>query len=199
MSMLILKIVKKKLCLILRNNMNLQKLKFPIGEFETPSTISTKEVENWIATITNFPKEVETITDNLTIEELNWLYRPNGWNIKQVVHHCSDSHINAFMRFKLALTEEHPTIKPYAEDLWANLVDGSSDDISHSMMILKAIHYKWSLVLKAMTNEDWERTYFHPESKKLFQLKEVASLYAWHCNHHLAHIKQALAYKNQFE
>lgn len=178
--------------------MNIEQLKFPIGKFEIQEEITSEVLHDWIYTIQGFHNEVSKIVENLTFEELNLKYRPNGWNIKQVVHHCADSHCNAFIRFKLALTEENPTIKPYEEALWAELIDGIDDDISHSMLILKAMHHKWCLLMNSLNEKQWERTYFHPESKKTYVLKEVAGLYAWHCKHHLAHIKQALTKQNQF-
>ncbi len=178
--------------------MNLEQLKFPIGQFEIPEKITSEILNKWISEIQEFPNQVMEVLENLSIEEKNFIYRPNGWTIKQVVHHCADSHSNAFIRFKLALTEENPNIKPYEEALWAELIDGIDNDISFSLMLLKGLHHKWSLLLNSLDENQWKRTYFHPESKKIYVLKEVAGLYAWHCKHHLAHIKQALTYQNQF-
>ena len=178
--------------------MNIEQLQFPIGKFEIQEEITSEVLQDWINTIQKFPNEVSKVIEKLSVEKLNLVYRTNGWNIKQVVHHCADSHSNAFIRFKLALTEENPTIKPYEEALWAELIDGIDDDISNSMLILKGMHHKWFLLMNSLNEKQWERTYFHPESKKTYVLKEVAGLYAWHCNHHLAHIKQALTLQNQF-
>ena len=176
----------------------MKNLKFPIGEFTKPENITKDDIKKWITEIKNFPIILIQITENMTIEELNLIYRPDGWKIKQVIHHCSDSHMNAFIRFKLALTEENPSIKPYEEALWANLIDGNDDAISCSIILLKSMHHKWILLLRSMTENQWEKTYFHPEFKKTYILKEVLGFYAWHCNHHLAHIKQALHYQNKF-
>lgn len=173
-------------------------LRFPIGEFSKPKTITKEDIINWIVEIEDFPFRLIQLTENMSIEELNLIYKPDGWKIKQVIHHCSDSHMNAFIRFKLALTEENPTIKSYEEALWANLIDGNDNDISNSLLLLKSLHNKWILLLKNMNESQWEKTYFHPESKRTYILKEVVGLYAWHCNHHLAHIKQALQYQNKF-
>lgn len=178
--------------------MKLDQLKYPIGEFECPQEISSNLLKNWIAEIHEFPKRIALATESLSNEKKNWAYRPFGWTIKQVVHHCADSHMNAFIRFKLALTETNPTIKPYAEDLWAKLIDGEDNDLSYSLSIIKSIHYKWTLILSTMKDTDWEKTYFHPENNKSFSLKNVIGLYAWHCNHHLAHIYQALKHQNSF-
>ena len=178
--------------------MNLEQLKYPIGHFEIPREITSETIKNWIIEIYAFTNKIETILENISKQELNFKYRPNGWNIKQLVHHCADSHSNAFIRFKLALTEDNPNIKPYKEALWAELIDGKEDDISYSLMILKGTHHKWTLLLNNLEESHWERTYFHPESKKTYFLKEVVGLYAWHCNHHLEHIKNAINSKGTF-
>jgi DinB superfamily len=180
------------------NEISIEKLKFPIGTFQKPDFISENDIKNWIKTIDNFPKLIKEKTENLSFEQLNWTYRPNGWSAKQVVHHCADSHINSFVRFKLALTEENPTIKPYEEASWALLDDGISDDISASLSIIQGVHKRWVLLMKSFTEKELKRTFLHPESKKTFCLEEIIGLYAWHCNHHLAHIDQALEYKGQF-
>lgn len=179
-------------------SLDLEKLKFPIGKFVKPEIISQEEIKKWISEIEVFPYKIKSITENLSVEELNWNYRPNGWKIKQVVHHCSDSHINAFIRTKLALTEISPVIKPYDEAVWANLMDGNEDSISNSLLILHGVHAKWSLLLKDLNENELEREYYHPENNRNYKLNEVIGLYAWHCMHHLAHIEQALFYKNQF-
>ena len=179
--------------------MTLENLKFPIGSFEMPKEISAPQLKNWIQEIEQLPEKLEVITTSISVEELNYVYRPDGWNIKQVIHHLADSHINSFVRFKLTLTEEIPTIRPYQEHLWAELIDGKSDDIESSMLILKGIHTKWTLLLNNLTTEQLGRKYYHPENKKEHSLIEAIALYAWHGNHHLAHIKQALEYKEEFE
>ena len=174
------------------------KLKYPIGEYEKPNLISEKDILNWIETIENFPKKIKSVTDNLSIEELNLKYRPDGWSIKQVVHHCADSHMNSFIRFKLALTEDNPTIKPYDEAKWANLTDSNDDDISNSLLIIEGLHNRWALLLKSFDENDFIRSFFHPESKTTNRLDAILGFYAWHCNHHLAHIEQALKYNGMF-
>lgn len=179
--------------------MILENLKFPIGQFEMPKEISAPQLKNWIVEIEQLPEKIQTITEDLSVKELNYVYRPDGWNIKQVIHHLTDSHINSFIRFKLALTEETPTIKPYQEHLWAELIDGKSNEIKSSLLILKGIHNKWTLLLNSLTSEQLLRKYYHPENKKEHTLIEAIALYAWHGNHHLAHIKQALEYKGNFE
>ena len=182
----------------MENTFNLEKLKFPIGQFQKPESISQNDLDIWIATIENFPSKIKILTKNLSDEELNWIYRPKGWCIKQVVHHCADSHINSFIRFKLALTEEIPTIKPYEEQLWAELTDGNSNDISTSIQIIEGVHARWVLLLKSLDSPELKRQFFHPASQKTSSLEESIGVYAWHCDHHLAHIEQALLHKGQF-
>lgn len=176
----------------------MENLKFPIGKFVKPISISDNDIETWISVIENFPNRIKSITENLSIEELNWIYRPNGWSIKQVVHHCADSHMNSLIRFKLALTEDLPIIKPYEEAIWAILADVDSNDLKASLQIIDGVHTRWTLLLKSFSNEEFARKFMHPASGKIFELDEALGLYAWHCNHHFAHIEQALYYKNEF-
>jgi hypothetical protein len=182
----------------MENTFNLEKLKFPIGQFQKPETISQNDLDNWINDIETFPSKVKNLTENLSIEELNWIYRPKGWNIKQVVHHCADSHMNSLIRFKLALTEEVPTIKPYEEQFWAELADGNSDDISPSLQLIEGLHKRWVLLLKSFGATELKRQFIHPANNKTSFLDETIGMYAWHGNHHLAHIEQALAHIGQF-
>ena len=179
-------------------NEELYRLRFPVGEFDKPEQVTSQQIEAWIAEIAAFPAAAEALTSGLGKEELNWRYRPDGWNIKQVVHHCSDSHINAMIRFKLTLTEDGPTIKPYREDLWAELVDGQDDDLSLTLSLLAALHAKWVKVLRSMQPKDMERVYYHPEYGKPYTLDEAIGNYAWHCRHHLAHVEQALAAQGKY-
>lgn len=178
--------------------LTLDKLKYPIGKFSMTETVDETFIQSWISEIESLPDSIEALVKNLNIVELNLPYRPQGWNVKQVVHHLADSHMNAFIRFKLALTEESPIIKPYEEDRWAQLEDGTNNDINDSLNLLKHLHAKWGKLLRTLTSEDLLRVYIHPEHGKRFGLDEAIGMYAWHSNHHLAHIKQALFYKAQF-
>lgn len=178
--------------------MDLEKLKFPIGKYIPPAEINSEIISTWIESIARFPKEVEKTCTSLTNEEKNWIYRPGGWSIKQVVHHCADSHLNSICRFKLALTENNPTIRPYEEQLWAELIDGNDDDISNSILLLTGLHAKWVKLLKNLSESELKRTYIHPAQNEQFDLAYTIGNYAWHCEHHLAHIKQALRLKNSF-
>lgn len=170
----------------------LYQLKFPIGEFVFVEEQATANLNQWINTIAQFPTALKQLTRELTGEQKNWIYRPEGWNIKQVVHHCADSHMNSLIRFKLSLTEDAPQIRPYYEDRWALLVDGQEEDLEDSFLLLTGLHNKWTTLLNALSASDLERVYVHPEHGRQFSLKEAIALYAWHCRHHLAHIQQAI-------
>lgn len=177
---------------------DLTKLKYPIGEFKKPEIISSVQIGNWISDIEKFPERIISEIKNLSRDELNYCYRPNGWTIKQVVHHCADSHINSLTRFKLTLTEDKPTIKPYFEDRWAQLIDYEKP-IASSISILEGVHIKLGILLRGLSESDLQKDYTHPEHNKNFSLEETIGMYAWHSNHHLAHIKQALYFKGKFE
>lgn len=180
------------------NTLELEHLKFPIGPFSLPKTITLDYLEDCIATLEQFPNQLNNLVKNLNNEELSYIYRPNGWNIKQVIHHCADSHINCLIRFKLTLTEDNVTIRPYMEDRWATLIDGNDDTIIYSLKIIEGTHYRLTKLLNAMTADQFELRYAHPEYNKQVTLAEAIANYAWHCDHHYAHIKQALNYKNNF-
>ena len=167
----------------------LDKLRFPIGKFAKPDTITNDLISSYINTIGNFPSKIKNEVAKLSDDQLNTPYRPDGWTVRQLVHHCADSHINAFVRFKLALTEEGPTIKPYMEDKWAQMND-YKEPIDSSLKILEGLHYRWSVLLKSMSDADFNRTYIHPEQGKSFELRTVLALYDWHSKHHLAHITE---------
>ena len=180
------------------NKIDLDKLRFPIGKFEKPSIISAEQITIWINDIEQFPKKLCKLVEELPNEALDWKYRPKGWNIKQVVHHCADSHINSFCRFKLSLTEDTPTIKPYFEEKWAELPDVIDADINDSLQIIKGLHSRWAILLKALQENDFEKEFIHPEHGKRFSVAENIGVYAWHGNHHLAHIEQAIQFRGKF-
>jgi len=166
---------------------DIEHLKFPIGRFVLPESIDSTQIKEAVEYLIHFPEYLETAVSGKDELYLNTPYRPGGWSIKQVIHHIADSHMNAFIRFKLAMTEENPTVKGYDEAAWANLPDALLG-IDSSMAIIKAIHYKWGVLLAAMIEADFQKTFFHPEKKRSQSLAEVALLYAWHGKHHLAHI-----------
>lgn len=175
-----------------------EQLKFPIGPFNSPETINSDTITHWINEIEQFPDRLKRLTADLNETQLNWQYRPEGWSIKQVVHHCVDSHMNSIIRFKLALTEDNPKIRPYFEDRWAKLEVGSETDLSDSIQLLTALHSKLGKLLRTISSEEMSRTFEHPEHGKQFRIDETIGTYAWHGNHHLAHIEQAMQYKGAF-
>ncbi len=128
----------------------------------------------------------------LNEDQLNTPYRPDGWTVKQVVHHVVDSHMNSYIRFKWALTEDNPTIKAYFEERWAELPDSAETPVAISLNMLEALHYRFVILLKSLTAEDWDRTFVHPEHNQSFTLKMTVALYAWHSKHHLAHITKLI-------
>lgn len=170
--------------------MNLEALKFPIGKFLKPDLITKEIIDSAIFKIENFPTLVKTEIQNLDENDLQLKYRPNGWTILQVIHHCADSHINSYVRFKLALTENNPTIKPYEESLWAELPDTKLSPFV-SLKLLEALHERWVSILKSLSEEDLNKEFIHPEQSERISLKENILIYSWHCRHHLAHIRQA--------
>lgn len=176
-------------------NLSLEQLKYPIGKPNIPEIISLEVITEWIQTLENFPTELEKLTVNLSEEQLNTSYREGGWSVRQVVHHCADSHHNSYTRFKWALTENRPTIKAYFEERWAELFDYKAP-IQHSILHLKAIHTKLVYLLKGLSEEDLNKFFIHPEGNEAVGLKENIGIYAWHCKHHFAHIENLLIRKN---
>jgi len=170
--------------------MNLEELKFPVGKFIKPGSITKKIIDSAISEIENFPNLVKAEIEKLDENELHLKYRPDGWTISQVVHHCADSHINSYVRFKLALTENTPTIKPYEESLWAELPDSKLSPFV-SLKLMEALHERWVFILNSLTDEDLNKEFIHPEQSERISLKENILIYSWHCQHHLAHIRQA--------
>ncbi|MEO0338587.1 MAG: YfiT family bacillithiol transferase [Bacteroidota bacterium] len=160
-------------------------LSFPIGPYKVPHPITETHLQEWIQTIRAFPNKLEAAVTGLSDEQLDTPYRPGGWTVRQLVHHIADSHMNAYTRFKLGISEENPTIKPYDQEAWSKMVD-SQLPISLSLGIIKGLHERWATFLQA--NQDWQRTIFHPEAQKVIPLDALAGDYAWHSEHHLAHI-----------
>ncbi|WP_312765387.1 YfiT family bacillithiol transferase [Epilithonimonas sp.] len=170
--------------------MNLEELKYPVGKFSKPELITKEIINSAISEIENFPNLVKAEIQNLDDKDLKLKYRQDGWTISQIVHHCADSHINSYVRFKLALTENLPTIKPYEESLWAELPDNQLSPLV-SLQLLEALHTRWVNLLKSLSEEDLNKELIHPEQSEKISLKENILIYGWHCRHHLAHIRQA--------
>ncbi|GGJ20719.1 YfiT family bacillithiol transferase [Deinococcus roseus] len=164
--------------------------KYPIGQFIHSGTLDLTEVQGWIDTIAAAPAHYRALTEGLSEEALDLPYREGGWTIRQVTHHVPDSHSQAYTRFKLALTENNPTIKPYDEQGWAQLADYKLP-VAVSLNLLEAIHARWVHLLRSLTGEQLNRTFNHPESG-VQPLWKVIGMYAWHGQHHLAHIELAL-------
>ncbi len=177
----------------------MENLKYPVGKYQRPTEFTKDIKKELIAKIEQLPELLIDLIGNLTKEEYEFVYRPDGWNIRQVVHHIADSHMNAFVRLKLSLTEENPTIKPYDENAFVQLDDCTYELVDASIAIIKGLHSKWTALFRSMSDEDFEKTYFHPESKKEWMMKDVLALYAWHGEHHLAHIKNALLFRGEFD
>lgn len=176
-------------------SIDIEFLKYPIGKFSIPESVSQQVIDEGIFLIKSFPTNLFTAVGRFSPAQLDTPYRPGGWTIRQLIHHCADSHMNAFIRFKLALTESNPTIKGYDEAEWAKLPD-SKLPIESSIAILKAIHLKWGVLLDLMKAEDFTKTYFHPEKNRNQSLAEVTLMYAWHSQHHLAHIQHLVIREN---
>lgn len=168
--------------------MDTEQLKYPIGKFSMPEEFTPESINEFITVIENFPEQLKNAAGNLSDEQLNTSYRPGGWTIRQVVNHVADSHANSMIRFKLALTEENPTIKPYFEERWAELADTKTIPVAAALLMIEGIHGRWTALLKSMTAADFEKTFFHPESKRTWKLNQTLALYAWHSKHHLAHV-----------
>jgi uncharacterized damage-inducible protein DinB len=168
-------------------------LRYPIGKAaEQPFTGKepySAELKNAsIKQIEFLPQAIENAVLNLDEAQLDTPYRPDGWTVKQLVHHVADSHMNAYIRFKLGLTEDNPTIKPYEEAEWAKLSDTKNIPINISLTLLHSLHIRWVEVLKNIKDEEWHRTVFHPEHKRTMSLWDLLAVYSWHGKHHVAHI-----------
>lgn len=162
--------------------------RYPIGEFKYTGPLDAERRRESIGRIAAAPARVRAAVAGLSPTQLDTPYRPEGWTGRQVVHHLADSHANAYIRFRLALTEPSPTIKPYDEAAWARLPDGVSGPVELSLDLLAALHRRWVLLLEHLAPEDWARTYHHPALGRDVTLDEALALYAWHGEHHLAHI-----------
>ncbi|AUS04094.1 YfiT family bacillithiol transferase [Pseudotamlana carrageenivorans] len=176
-------------------NTELEKLRYPIGKFECPKSISNSDLNAWISVLEQFPKRLESLVENLNDAQLDTEYRPGGWTIRQVIHHVADSHHHSYTRFKWALTEDKPLIKAYYEDRWAELSDSKFAPIDMSLHHIKAIHFKLVYLLKTLTEADLERRFIHPETNSEVKLNFQIGNYAWHSNHHYAHIENVLKQK----
>ena len=167
---------------------DLESLKFPIGKFAKPAPITKEIIADWISDISRFPARLKEAVSALSDAQLDTPYRPEGWTVRQTVNHCADAHMNAFIRIKLALTENNPQVTGLRQDSWAALPDSKSNDIGAALKIAEGVHERWTILLNNLTEQELERTFFHPVQKREMPIAESIGLYAWHGNHHLAHI-----------
>lgn len=165
-------------------------MRFPIGKYASPTEFTNEIRADFISTLRALPLNLRLAVHKLGDEQLDTPYRDGGWTIRQVVHHVADSHINAYVRFRLALTEDNPTIKPYEESLWAELSDAKSGDVQTSLMLIEALHNRWCSLLESLTEQDWKRTFHHPVSQRNSTIENALGMYAWHSRHHTAHITE---------
>lgn len=162
-------------------------IRYPIGKFSFDGTLTEEQKTKFLDDIEQTPARLEAAVRGLSDKQLDTPYREGGWTVRQVVHHVPDSHLNSYMRFKLALTEEEPTIRTYKEDRWAELPEAKSAPIAPSLALLSSLHMRWMLMLRALQPADWKRTFRHPEIG-LMTLEKTLALYAWHGKHHVAHV-----------
>lgn len=170
--------------------------RYPIGKYE-PKEYTLELKQEWLKTIQTLPDNLKIAVDGLTADQLQTPYREGGWTVVQLVHHIADSHMNAYIRFKLGLTETNPTIKPYEEKEWALLPDVDAIPIAVSLTLLQALHTRWYAAIKDISEEQLQRTVVHPEHGKQMTLWFLLGMYAWHSKHHVAHIT-ALKEKNNW-
>ena len=166
----------------------LESLRYPIGRFSRPTTIDKNQIDLYINTIAELPEKLTIVVRGLTHNQLDIPYRPDGWTVRQLIHHIADSHMNSFIRFKWTLTEDKPTIKTYDEKLWAEIPEARTAPVELSLNLLSTLHARWVLMLKNLTLEDRQRSFVHTESGREISLDTNIALYAWHSQHHLAHI-----------
>jgi hypothetical protein len=161
--------------------------RYPIGKFSFDGTLTERQKSKFLDDIEKTPARLEAAIHGLTEKQLDTPYRDGGWTVRQVIHHVPDSHLNSYIRFKLALTEDEPTIRSYMEDRWAELPEAKTAPVEPSLALLSSLHTRWMLMLRALQPADWKRTFRHPEIG-LMTLEKNLALYSWHGQHHVAHI-----------
>lgn len=166
----------------------LDSLRYPIGQFEAPAVYTKNQIDEWVGVLENFPARLVALVSDLSDDQLNTPYRPGGWTVRQTVHHLADSHHHSYTRFKWTLTEDKPKIKAYFEQDWAELEDAKYLPIQISLDYLKAIHAKLVATIKSLSDDQLNRSYIHPEGNVEVNLKKQTGIYAWHSQHHYAHI-----------
>lgn len=164
---------------------------YPVGRFDRNAPINDDQIPALIESLRTLPHRLAEMLHGASLGNLSNTYREGGWTGLQVIHHIADSHMNAYMRFKLALTEDHPTIRPYSQDAWAETADNQLD-AGPSVMIIRGVHERWSVIMDTMSPRDFDRTFHHPEQNRDFSLRTTLGLYEWHGRHHLEHIRICL-------
>ncbi len=172
--------------------LKMEALQYPIGKFKEPDVITEVQLKSWISILEDLPQRLETMVGSMTKEQLATPYRPGGWTVRQLVHHIADSHHNSYIRFKWALTEPTPTIKPYFEKEWAELFDARTAPIQLSLDHLKAVHAKLVYLLKGLNDADLAREFIHPDGNVATSLASNIGRYAWHGTHHFTHIENLI-------
>lgn len=168
---------------------SLEQAMYPIGRFQIPEKYMPEMQDAWIDAIEALPGWLDIVIQNLDEHQLQTPYREGGWTIHQVIHHIADSHMNAFIRLKLALSEDSPTVKPYDEKIWADMPDVETVPVNISITLLHALHRRWGQLLRNMEPEDWERTIYHPEHERYIPVWEMTDQYAWHGRHHMEQVR----------
>jgi len=166
----------------------LEDLRYPLGRWVPPAAAGAAQVSGWLDEIADAPARLRAAVEGLPEGQLDTAYRPGGWTVRQVVHHLADSHVNVYTRFRLAMTEDEPAIRPYDEAAWAELDDARRGPIEASLQLIAALHERWVRLAQAISPDDLGRRYYHPELKPSVRLDEVLSSYAWHGRHDVAHI-----------
>jgi DinB superfamily len=166
--------------------------RYPIGKFHWPQSISPEDRTLYIEAIRLAPAKLREAANGISASQLDTPYREGGWTIRQVIHHIPESHMNAYIRFKLALTETDPVIKPYDEAAWARLSDVAAAPIEASIVLLESLHRRWVVLMRGLSDSDWKRRYIHPEYGEARTLDQTLALYAWHGDHHIAHVKSVV-------
>lgn len=175
------------------NNPSSAELSYPIGRAKLPTgPLTTTERTAFIQQIADLPAQLVATARAVGGESLQFPYRPGGWTGRQVIHHVADSHMNCYFRYRLALTEDNPTIRPYDQEAWAELPDVAATPITVSLAMLEALHSRWVTLMHHLTDEQWQRTFYHPGYDITYTLDQALAMYAWHGQHHLAHLKMLL-------
>jgi hypothetical protein len=170
--------------------LTLETLRYPVGRFVLPEKVTATEITAMIKTIEELPTALRKAVSNMSEAQLTTPYRDGGWTVRQVVHHLFDSHSNAYTRMKLSMTEDHPTIRPYKEALWAEHEDGRNAPVELGLNLLELLHKRWLIFMHSLSEKDLQRTFYHPEAKRIQTIAQTIGQYAWHSRHHLAHITE---------